>query len=81
MIIWEEIQAKKNDSLGDFLRYLRIRERVTLRRVENISGVSNAYISQLENNKIKNPSAKTLLALLGAYGEDLNSIADLLEKE
>lgn len=54
------IQARRN-KLG-----------LTLRDVEAIldGQISNASLSQLENGKIKNPSAKIVLALAAAYAVD-----------
>lgn len=39
----------------------------TLRDVEQITELSNAYISQFENGKIKHPSAHAVLQLCAAY--------------
>src|ERR1700684_484318 len=41
----------------------------TLRDVERITGgeISNAYLSQFENSKIKHPSAHVILCLCAAY--------------
>lgn len=52
-------------SLGAYLAAIRGVRRLTLREVEEATGceVSNAYLSQLENNKISRPSPNVLLAL------------------
>lgn len=42
---------------------LRKARNLTIRDVENATGLSNAYISQLENGKIKNPGFKTITRL------------------
>jgi len=55
------------DKIGHYLKALRKGKRYTLREVEEISGVSNAYLSQLENGKIKNPSLSVLHKLSKAY--------------
>jgi len=54
---------------GTRIRARRNRLALTLRDVEMITNgmVSNAYLSQLENGKIRNPSAKIVLALAAAY--------------
>lgn len=41
--------------------------KLTLREVESITGLSNAYLSQLENNKIDKPSFKTVITLHNLY--------------
>ena len=51
--------------LGPYLASIRLVRRLTLREVEEATGgeVSNAYLSQLENNKISRPSPNVLHAL------------------
>ena len=52
-------------ALGGYLAAIRGVRRLTLREVEEATGgeVSNAYLSQLENNKISRPSPNVLHAL------------------
>jgi HTH-type transcriptional regulator, competence development regulator len=57
-----------NDSLGDYLRNTRKQREFTLRMVEEKTGISNAYLSQLETNKIAFPSPKFLHKLAELYG-------------
>jgi len=45
----------------------RKRAKLTLRQVEEITGVSNAYLSQLENGKIKKPSYDVVQKLNDVY--------------
>jgi transcriptional regulator with XRE-family HTH domain len=66
---------KKSDStdqmreLGAYLKGLRESQGHTLRDVENSRiGVSNAYLSQLEQGKIGNPSPHFLHKLSGFFG-------------
>lgn len=42
--------------LGPYLKEQRESRNITLRQIEESVGISNAYLSQLENNKITNPS-------------------------
>jgi len=53
--------------LGPYLRSLRESQRLKLREVEEASGVSNAYLSQLETGKISRPSPHILHKLASAY--------------
>src|SRR5262245_51371598 len=53
--------------LGKTLTMARERKALTLREVERITGVSNAYLSQLENDRIKAPSPNVLHKLAGLY--------------
>lgn len=59
-------------SLGDTLKSTRESLSLTLRQVEDAVGISNAYLSQLENEKIKKPSANILYKLANLYKIDLN---------
>lgn len=55
-------------SLGEFLRAARQAKGLTLRAVESLTGVSNAYLSQLEGDKIQRPSPLKLYKLCEQYG-------------
>ena len=56
-------------SLGQYLASIRQDRQMTLRDVEELTTkeVSNAYLSQIENDKIKKPSPNILLALSKVY--------------
>ncbi|KAA6335162.1 putative HTH-type transcriptional regulator [termite gut metagenome] len=71
-------------SLGSTLKELREIQRLTLRQVEEATGISNAYLSQLENDKIAKPSANTLYKLSDMYNVELNTLlaaAGIIEKK
>jgi transcriptional regulator with XRE-family HTH domain len=57
-------------SLGDYLRAVRRELSLSLREVESRSGVSNAYVSQLEAGRACKPSPDVLRQLAVAYGPD-----------
>src|SRR5947199_7481986 len=61
--------AAPDGSLGDHLTRLRSATGLSLREVEEATKneVSNAYLSQLENNKITKPSPNVLHALSQVY--------------
>lgn len=61
-------------SLGKTLKESRELVPFTLRQVEEATGISNAYLSQLENDKIKKPSANVLYKLSSLYGISLDSL-------
>jgi len=61
-------------SLGATLKEARELIPFTLRQVEDATGISNAYLSQLENDKIKKPSANVLYKLASIYKIELNSL-------
>ncbi len=56
-----------NEPLGTYLKDVRKQRNLTLRAVEERTGISNAYLSQLENNKISFPSPKFLNKLATLY--------------
>jgi transcriptional regulator with XRE-family HTH domain len=58
---------EQKQSLGAFLRAARERQSLTLRAVERAAGVSNAYLSQLESGKIRQPSPLVLHKLAELY--------------
>ena len=60
--------------LGLLLKESRKLSKLTLRQVEESTGISNAYLSQLENGKIKKPSANVLYKLASIYRVDINSL-------
>lgn len=68
-----------DDSLGAHLMRLRRTTGLTLRQVEEATQkeVSNAYLSQLENNKILKPSPNILYALSIVYS---TSYEDLMRR-
>lgn len=55
------------EKLGDYLRSGRSGLGWTLREAEEHTGVSNAYLSQMEGGKIKQPSPNVLHKLCEAY--------------
>ena len=53
--------------LGKYLQSVRENKQLSLRAVEKAVGISNAYISQLESGKIKQPSPSILHKLAELY--------------
>jgi len=79
-------QRASGDSLGAHLARLRTAAGLSLRQVEDATEkeVSNAYLSQLENNKIAKPSPNILHALAQVYNasyEDLMKRAGYLTSD
>ena len=54
-------------SLGEGLKVARELRNLSLRDVEQATGISNAYLSQLENDKVKKPSPHFLHKLAAIY--------------
>jgi len=71
-------------SLGKTLKNSRELMQFTLRQVEEATGISNAYLSQIENDKIKKPSANVLYKLANIYHVELDILltaAGIIEKK
>src|ERR1700748_1980097 len=64
------VETNTAESLGRYLRSVRLGSKMTLRDVESATGkeVSNAYLSQLESGTIKKPSVHVLYALSTSLG-------------
>lgn len=56
-------------TIGEFIKKVRKSKKMTLVELENLSGVSNSYLSQIENNKFK-PTPEILKKI--ASGLDLS---------
>ncbi|GAB4159365.1 MAG: hypothetical protein Tsb0033_13800 [Winogradskyella sp.] len=72
------------NSIGTTLKEARKNLTLTLRQVEEMSGISNAYLSQLENGKIKSPSVNVLSKLSSIYRVPLKQLlikANIIESE
>lgn len=65
-------------SLGDYLKDARNAMHLTLRDVEakTDKAVTNGYLSQIENNVIKQPSPNVLYSLAGLYGLDYRNLLE-----
>jgi len=57
----------EESNFGQFLKSLRERQRMSLRDAEKESGVSNAYITQIEHGGRAAPSPEILRKLAKAY--------------
>lgn len=66
-------------TLGKYLGAIRDHKGLTLRQVEEATEreVSNAYLSQLENDKISKPSPNILHTLAEIYGVEYNRLMEL----
>lgn len=64
---------QNREQLGNYLRELRTRKRLTLREVEEQSGVSGSYLSQVEQGK-RHPSAELLRKIAPTYGASVKEL-------
>lgn len=63
----EDTSQPEETTLGEELRSVRELRGLTLRAVEKVTKISNAYLSQVETGKIERPSPNILYALAQAY--------------
>lgn len=64
-------------TLGSYLKSVRKAKSFSLRAVEDKTGISNAYLSQVENNKIRKPSPEVLHKLSNFYQISYERLMDL----
>ena len=75
----KEEESRKEVTLGQYLSGIRTGLGLSLREVEEKTNkeVSNAYLSQIENNKIKQPSPNILNTLAELYEIDFANLMEL----
>lgn len=61
-------------TLGQMLKSARTRLGRTLRELEGSTGISNGYLSQLESDRIKQPSPRHLFKLADTLGLEYHSL-------
>jgi transcriptional regulator with XRE-family HTH domain len=66
-----------SEKLGPFLQATRRGKSLSLREVEASTGISNAYLSQLETGKIREPSPANLHKLAELYGVSYPMLLEL----
>lgn len=64
-------------TLASFLRDARARLGLSLREVERRTGISNGYLSLLENGSARRPSPEFLVKLAGLYGASYELLMEL----
>lgn len=64
-------------TLGTFVRTARDQKQLSLRAVEKATGISNAYLSQIESGKIKQPSPNILHKLCELYEISYSNVMHL----
>lgn len=71
------MSPQERGNLGQFLWDLRAVKKLTLRQAEEATGVSNAYLSQMETGKITQPSPQVLLKISDAYDASYQKLMEL----
>ena len=69
-----DTEAKKQ--FGEYLRSLRDKAGHSLRQVEELSGISHAYIASVESGRRNSPSYEKLERLAAAYSVSIEQMAE-----
>jgi transcriptional regulator with XRE-family HTH domain len=64
-------------TLGKILKKARARKGLSLRKVQDEVKISNGFLSQIESDKVKNPSPHDLHKLAHLYGLSYSALMDL----
>src|SRR5262245_34796573 len=72
-------RSTKKPTLGQYLASIRKDRKMTLREVEEATDkqVSNAYLSQIETDKIQKPSPNILHALAELYAISFENLMEM----
>lgn len=60
--------------LGDNIRYLREKMGISIKDLSELTGITSAYLSMIENNKRKNPSTEMLKKIANELNVDINQL-------
>jgi HTH-type transcriptional regulator, competence development regulator len=71
------MSPQERGKLGQYLWDLRAVKKLTQRQAEEATGVSNAYLSQIETGKITQPSPQVLLKIADAYEASYQKLMEL----
>lgn len=66
---------------GIYLKKLRLDRKMSLREVEKIGKISNAYLSQVERGERNIPTLKILSRVAKAYGVEVGELIKRAEEE
>ncbi len=67
-------------NLGSLIRKYRKEKKLTLRIVAEKAGISEGFLSQVENN-VSSPSVDTLMNVCGAIGINTGDLLNVMEKQ
>lgn len=79
MLATTKVRSAVKPTLGAYLASIRRDRKMTLREVEEATNkqLSNAYLSQIEKNKILKPSPNVLHTLAELYGISFENLMDM----
>jgi transcriptional regulator with XRE-family HTH domain len=73
--------ANNTEDWPIILKRIRELRKLSLRQLETKTGISNSYLSQLENGQIKDPSFFKMIRLLSTLGISVKDYGDVWEIE
>lgn len=62
--------------LGDKIKSIRLNKNISAKKLSESTGLTQAYLSMLENNKRKNPSTEVLQKIADALDVSVNDFFD-----
>lgn len=68
------MQFVSPEEVGARLKEARNEKNLSLRDVEEKTGITNPWVSQLEQGKCENPGVKTVMRLCDLYGISLEDL-------
>jgi len=71
------VNADSRKKFGEFLRNIRKDRKMSLRAVQGLTGISNAYLSQIETGKRNIPSFSLLVKLEKVYGIEAKTLLEM----
>jgi len=69
-------QPNRSFVLCEVLRRARFDKKLTLAKVEKMTGISHGAINKIENNQTRNPSFSSVALLAKAYDISLEELAE-----
>ena len=72
------MRNQERTALGNYLKSLREARTLSLRDVEGRTGISNAFLSQIESGKVKQPSPVMLYKMAGLYDIPYEALMELV---
>jgi len=68
---------RSDQKLGEQLRAMRDAHGLSLRAVESATGISNAYLSQIETGRVEKPAPNILYKLAELYGTSYDGLMEV----
>lgn len=83
---WEDKDVNDNDfkfileKLGMKIKLTRIESKLTVLQLSQINGISDSYLSRIENGKVKAPSLRLYLRIINSLDICPSELFDILDE-